>query len=222
MTLKRFQIIGNIVNKFAGNYPGFNWRVEDGSLSGQTGQTSNSYNRLTGTVTTTFDSQTWLDASDLSWARTIFHESIHAYIVAYTRTDPINAKTAFADLFLDNINNLYPNLNDTQHAEIVRNYVNDIAISLEEYGSNKGYLLSAQFYQDLAWGGLTHWRKRDASNNYVNDSSGNPIYEETTWFKNAYPNSLDRLRIIDVINIELTKKDSNGNTKTQKGTNAGC
>ena len=24
--------IGNIVNKFAGNYPGFNWKVEDGLL----------------------------------------------------------------------------------------------------------------------------------------------------------------------------------------------
>src|SRR5690606_16594293 len=76
--------VGHIVTTFAGNTPGYNWEVKDGSLNGQTGSTSTHYNTSTGTATTTFDSQAWPDATDLSWARTILHESVHAYVVAVT------------------------------------------------------------------------------------------------------------------------------------------
>ncbi len=214
--------VGFIVAKFAGNSPGFNWEVKSASLTGGTGQTKAVYDRRNKKATTTFDSDAWTDATDLSWARTILHESIHAYIVASFGVDYVQAKSNFADFFRDYSTNVYPTLNDSQHAEIVRNYVSDIANSLKEYGTNKGYNLSDRFYNDLAWGGLTHWRKRDLNGNFINDSSGNPIFEETQWFKTAFPNNSDRARIIDNINIELTKKNSNGNTRTQKGTNAGC
>lgn len=214
--------VGSIVAKFAGNSPGFNWKVNDGTLLGGTGQTNSSYDRATGTVTTTFDSQSWKQATDLSWARTILHESVHAYIIAYTRSDPINAKLTFADLFKDFYKNKYPNQNDTQHAEFARNYVTDISVSLKEYGINNGYALSNQFYEDMAWAGLTDWPKRDSSGNILKDSSGNIIYEETPWFKIAVPNSSDRARIKNTCSIELTGRDTNGNIKPQKGNNAGC
>lgn len=214
--------VGHIVTTFSGNTPGFNWEVKDATLTGGTGQTKVVYDRRNKKATTTFDSQSWLDASDLSWARTILHEGIHAYIVASFGVDYTQAQLDFADFWYDYQNAVYPNSNVTHHAEIVRNYVLDIAASLQEYGTNKGYTLTRQFYEDLAWGGLTHWRKRDAAGNVVLDSSGNAVFEETDWFKTAFPSSTDRDRVMNVINIELTKKDINGNTSVQKGSNPGC
>jgi len=66
-----------------------------------------------------------------------------------------------------------------------------IAVALEEYGISKGHKLSSQFYNDLAWGGLTHTGAFDAL--------GNPI--ETTWFQTAVPSSTDRKRIVDNITL---------------------
>lgn len=68
---------------------------------------------------------------------------------------------------------------------------------------------------------MTHWAKKDANGNDVLDSSGNTVYEETSCFKTIYPNAADKSRIIDLITIELTGKDSNGNTRTRKGKSAG-
>jgi hypothetical protein len=131
-------------------------------------------------------------------------------------------KNDFADYYRDLINQKYSTLNDLQHAEIVRNYTTDIASSLKEYGSKKGYNLSNQFYNDMAWGGLTHWTKKDSNGNIIKDSLGKPITEETKWFKSAFPNSSDRKRVHNTSVIELTKKDTDGITKSQKGRNAGC
>jgi len=214
--------VGRIITKFSGSTPGFNWEVKDSTLSGKTGQTKATYDRLNKKVTTAFDSQAWTNASDLSWARTILHESVHAYIVASFGIDYIQSKKTFADMFKDFIDKKYLNLNDAQHAEIVRNYVEDISASLQEYGTNKGYSLSAQFYNDLSWGGLTEWTKKDSSGNPIYDSLGNKIYEQTPWFISTFPNSSDKNRVKNNILIELTKKDNNGNTKTPKGKNAGC
>src|SRR5690606_5290569 len=104
----------------------------------------------------------------------------------------------------------------------VRNYVNEISSALKTYGTMNGYVLSNQFYNDMAWGGLTHWKKRDSFGNVVKDSFGNIVWEETSWFKKAFPSSSDRIRILNTIQIELTKSDINGNNKDQKGKNAGC
>ncbi|MCL6266039.1 hypothetical protein [Flagellimonas myxillae] len=214
--------VGNIIVKFAGNSPDFNWEVLDGSLAGGTGQTSNRYNRSTGTVTTIFDSQRWKNATELSWARTMLHESVHAYIVASFGANYINASKTYASLYNDFLNKTYPNNNATHHAEMARNFVKDIGLSLREYGISQGYSFSNQFYDDMAWGGLTDWEKRDSSGNIMKDSNGNTLYEETPWFKSAVPSASDRKRIKDIFTIELIGKDTNGNNKTQKGKNAGC
>jgi hypothetical protein len=84
--------VGQIIQKFSGSVPGWNWELKDGALSGGTGNTDPPalYNKTTGTVTTTFDSQAWPDATELSWARTILHESVHAYLSVYFATDQQN------------------------------------------------------------------------------------------------------------------------------------
>jgi len=76
--------VAGIIQKFSGNDPGYNWNMKDGTLPANVNaQTTSGYDRTTGTVTTTFDSQKFSNASDLSIARTILHESVHAYLVAY-------------------------------------------------------------------------------------------------------------------------------------------
>lgn len=206
--------VGQIIQKFSGSVPGYNWELKDGPLTGgQNAFTNQAYNKTTGTVTTTFDGSKFTSATDLSIARTILHESIHAFLIAYFRVDPLSARSSYPDLVNDYAQQVYGgDANQIQHAEFVRNFVNDIAIALEEYGKNKGYTHTTQFYQDLAWGGLTHTGTYDAL--------GNPI--ETTWFQSSVPSSTDRKRIVDTITIEQTGKDFSGTTKTQKGTNAGC
>ncbi len=205
--------VGQIIQKFSGTVPGYNWELKDGVLTGgQNAFTSQLYNRTTGTVTTTFDESKFKSSTDLSIARTILHESVHAYLVAYFKVDPLGASKSYPDLVSDWAKGIYGDQNTNQHAEFVRSFVNEIAVALEEYGITKGYSHSSQFYNDLAWGGLTHTGAVDAS--------GNPI--ETTWFQTAVPSSTDRKRIVDNIAIELTGKDFTGTTKTQQGTNAGC
>ncbi|WP_108423948.1 hypothetical protein [Flagellimonas amoyensis] len=185
--------IGYMINKFAGTDPGYNWNVQDGSLGGPTAQTSVAYNSATGTVTTTFDSQAWPNATDLSWARTILHESIHAYVIAvnYNTTTVAGRQT----LLGPNWASAYLNYG---HNYIADNYIGPMANSLEEFGNSMGYNLSRQFYEDMAWAGLHN----------------TPAFQSLS--------ASEQQRILDTIATELTKKDTNGNTKPQKGNNAGC
>lgn len=189
--------VGQIIQKFAGTVPGYNWEVKDGTLTGGiNANTSQLYNSATGTVTTIFDGSKFTNASDLSITRTILHESVHAYLVVYFRTDPLAASKSYPQLLQD-----YQQLQDANaahHIEMTRSFVNDIAVALEEYGISKGYNLSSQFYQDMAWAGITR----------------------TSAFQSL--SQTDQDRIIDTILIELTGNDSQGNSQSQKGTNAGC
>jgi hypothetical protein len=80
---------GNMIMNFTNdwNSTNYNWTVESGTLDGLTaGNTSSNYNITTG-ITTIFDSQGFPDATDLSWAKTILHESVHAYLVTYFKTN---------------------------------------------------------------------------------------------------------------------------------------
>jgi hypothetical protein len=189
---------GNMVAKFSGSFPGYNWEVKSGSLTGGTAQTDapTYYNSTTGSITTTFDSQNWLNATNLSWARTIIHESIHAYLASSYKISRPNWIATYPQMVQDW--GAKQNWNDVHHEEIARSLVKLVATALESYGVNKGYNLNKQFYEDMAWGGL----------------------QDTSTFK-ALPSS-DQKRILDTIATELTGKDANGNSKIQKGKKAGC
>jgi hypothetical protein len=172
--------------------------LKDGALTAGTGLTDPPalYNKSTGTISTTFDSQAWLNATELSWARTILHESIHAYLSVYFSSDPKNFVLTYSQMVQDW--GTLQNWNDVHHEEFARSLVNQIANSLEEYAVSKGYNLPRQFYEDMSWSGL----------------------QSTSTFQNL-PAS-DQKRILDVIAVELTGADTQGNTQAQKGTNAGC
>jgi hypothetical protein len=189
--------VGRIIQRFAGSTPGYNWELTDGRLAGGiNAHTSQNYNSSTGTVTTTFDSYKFTNSTDLSVARTILHESIHAYLVAYFRLDPLSASQTFAQLLQDYFQ--LQDVNAAHHNEMTRNFVNEIAIALQEYGINKGYNLDFEFYQDMAWAGLT-----------------------TTSAFQALSESVKN-RINNTIQVELVGVDTNGNPQAQRGSRIGC
>jgi len=206
--------VAGIIQKFKNNYVdigqkptipaihqqikelGYNWILQDGSLNGPTGQTSGLYDKNQYTTTTTFDSHKYPYATDLSWARTILHESIHAYFVTKFALDRPDYIGTYPQMVQDygNFGNWMP----THHEEFARSLVTSIADALQEYGNNQGYKLTRQFYEDLSWGGL----------------------DQTTTFKNLSTD--DQKRILNVGAIELTGNDMELNYSRQKGTNAGC
>jgi hypothetical protein len=188
--------VAGIIQKFSGNSPGYNWVLKDGRLlPGKNAATPDRYKN--GTVTTVFDSEKFIRSTDLSIAKTILHESVHAYLVALYREDNALATATYPDYVekyaMDKANN-----NLLQHNVIVDNFVTDIGIALKEYGKMNGYDFSDQFYNDLAWGGL----------------------ENTPSFNSK--SASEKQRILDAIAIEQFGVDNNGMPQNQKGKDGGC
>lgn len=145
--------IGEIINKFSGTLPLYNWKIKNGTLPQHTqGRTNNALDN--GYVVTFLDSNQLKKATDMAIAATIMHESIHAYLVSYFRFDPAKASLDYPTLIHEWEKSKHPNLNDVQHNEMTRSFVNEIATALKEYGISKGYILTDEFYEDMAWGGL--------------------------------------------------------------------
>uniref|UniRef100_UPI004047CE88 hypothetical protein n=2 Tax=Roseivirga sp. TaxID=1964215 RepID=UPI004047CE88 len=42
------------------------------------------------------------------------------------------------------------------HNEMVKNWINEISFTLQKFGEHLGYNEGLEFYNDLAWGGLTN------------------------------------------------------------------
>lgn len=196
--------LGEIIRTFAESHSGFGWKMisarldpnEDGGVP--TGETNSKYDTATGTVTTTFDNITFPNATDLSWARTILHELLHAYFVARFAIDKKSFNKDFKTM-VDEWNEI-KDLGTLQHREIVRNYINSLEASLKEYGLSKGYSAPAGFYRKLAWGGL----------------------DGTSFFNETFTTEWERNNVRNVLYIELTGKDKNGNSKPQVGGDCNC
>jgi hypothetical protein len=95
-----------------------------------------------------------------------------------------------------------------QH-EYMANLVEDMATSLSAYGNQNGYNLPFSYYNNMAWGGLTHYIEND-------------IQIEYDFFKKAVPNDNDRMTIVNTIaseqnNNNNTFYDGNGNKISPKG-----
>lgn len=181
---------------FTGEKPTkYNWRLTDGSLPASVNARTSSV-LSNGYATTVFDSSKLTGASDLSIARTMMHENMHAFLTIELRTNRASFNMTYPEMLKEYTNT--KSMNDLQHNEFVRSLIADFTRLLEGYGKSKGYKHSKQFYDDLAWGGLTG----------------------TNAFK--LKSESDRRRISDTISIEQTGRDMNGNSRTQKGTKAGC
>lgn len=188
----------NMVTLFSGDTPGYNW-----NMIARTGPskfnaiTISEYDDVNKTVNTVFYTDNFKGGSDLAIAKTILHESVHAYLVAYFNLDQTSANKTYSEYVEDYAKS--KNMNDAQHNEMVNKFVGSVAGNLITYGKNQGYNLPDQFYYDLAWGGLQGTK--------------------------AFTNLSDKVqkRINDVILSEQSGKDSEGKISAPKGkTTGGC
>ncbi|MBB5619557.1 hypothetical protein HDE69_000593 [Pedobacter cryoconitis] len=148
-------------------------------------------------MTSTFDSNLFKGGSDLAIAKTILHESIHAYLVAYFAKDALSANINYS-YFVTKWESSH-DYNGIQHEVIVNRLIGSVASNLINYRKNQGYNLPDQFYYDLSWGGL----------------------QNTSAFKNFSPEV--QKRILNVIKIEQSGIDVDGNQSKPKGnTSGGC
>ncbi len=152
------------------------------------------------------------NATKLSIARTMIHESIHAYLNAYFYSYPDFNNKSFKDKLRKYATDKgFTDMNRFQH-EFMGQYVNAIAISLyewdKEYGSGKGNnnvtkpddLLGWDYYRSLAFGGL-----------YYIDSNGN--LQETDSFKTLVPIQVDRDNIKKIL---VNEQNGNNDAKGDK------
>lgn len=144
--------IGVIIKIFLGNTVNWNWVVSEGTLpknvNGMTQLASDG-------AITTVDYDKLKGATNLSVARTIIHEMIHAYLLLYFQNDNINASKDYPEIVIAWQASKKPDYNKIQHAEIEKSFVEDIAESLNEFGQMAGLIsVDESVYNDLAWGGL--------------------------------------------------------------------
>lgn len=138
-----------------------------------------------------FDNDYLESATRLSIARTMLHETIHAFLLYNFFKDPTGE-------FKQGLNNFanskgYTDLNDVHH-NFMPQYVDAIGYSLatwnQVYGNSGN--IPRSYFDDLAWGGLTFSQHNSTTNQY-------------TWhdvFQELVPSETERIRIQNIINNE--------------------
>jgi len=188
--------IGTIMQMFSASLlPDYNWSIESGLLFSNAAATTK-YNSNCACTVTIIDKEKLKDATDLFIANTVFHESVHAYLVTFQRSRPGDFHVSYEELIQDYYKTSSTNV--AHHNEMVRRFHNAIAEALEKYGISQGYNLSFSYYKALAWTGLT----------------------ETEAFKDLSPGN--QSEILDVAAIERTGRDMNGNKQSPKGGAINC
>lgn len=194
------QGVGKILSELDDGSPSFTWKLDHKYLTKREPARTEVYDD--GTVTTFFDLGQISKSSQLGTALVVLHEGVHAYLQKDFINGSINSSyTSYSEtldelLFVDE---------DTEHKNMVQDYMTGIASSLKDYGRyNLNLTLSDQFYKDLAWGGLAYYIEKKKEVDYP-------------WFIELVPNENDRDRIRDVVEVELNGKDQDGDKQTQKG-----
>lgn len=143
--------VGKIIQEFSGDIPNWNWKLKEGSFPANiNGQTSS----ISGGILTVLDFAKLKNATNICIARTIIHESIHAYLTNYFRYDAINANKDYPEMLRAWQKFKHPDYNNIQHDQIEKSFVGEIASALKEFGVVCKLHLDDNIYNDLAWGGL--------------------------------------------------------------------
>lgn len=196
-------LFSRVMNKFKGNNPipiNYNWMIEqDTNCSGISFAYTEPTIQNNGFAITSVCTNNTTNSSNIGLASTIIHEGFHAYLVALYRFRDIDKE--YISLISEFANEYNNNPNDIHHAVFIKSdIINEIAIALEEFGNFQGYNLTGEFYQDIAWSGLTHIR--------------NPLNPEeliiNPSFIDAVPNLNSRVRILDRISAEKFNTTTNG------------
>ena len=136
---------GEIISGFAvdelnpGALGNLNWTLEEGDLdansdgSVQYGFTYR-YDQDTHTAYTKFDPYNFRDASQLGVAQVMLHEAVHAYLAAYfyeSNSEYFNEYPEAFDIYINS-----QDMNEAQHEQMARNFVNNMATALQQFGWN--------------------------------------------------------------------------------------
>ncbi|TDH18480.1 hypothetical protein EXU57_23045 [Segetibacter sp. 3557_3] len=150
--------IGEIIHNFQ-NTSRFKWIIREGALPDNVNAQIQATSEGASTIV---DLEKFQDGTDLSVARTIIHEMVHAYLTLYFLYDHTHAKIDYPGIYSAWSSSMDPDYNKIQHDEIERSLMDDIAIALAEYSAITGLLLMDDYvYKDLAWGGLDYISRSD-------------------------------------------------------------
>lgn len=153
--------VANIIQKFAGELPKYKLKFAQEFVGGDAGLGQVAWVRneiKDGYVTINFNTyrDVLQNTTDLAAATTLLHESVHAYLYAFYKDDPTSATATYPELFKKYIfKKSGINSSETQHNEMAKTFINDIAASLTQYGKKMKFPMNDSFYKDLAWKGLT-------------------------------------------------------------------
>ena len=197
----------------------YNWELVSVSSNGNENATTilpYDFNEMR--ITSTFNRMMLSETSDLSAARTILHEMVHAFLAAewsINRRGRNGLQMSYPEYWFDRTTNngAFNTMNEVQHKAFYDSFLDDMALSLQNFGKSKGYNHDLSFYKKLSWGGLTHWDNTD-------DGIDNPTL--TPWFLEEFPSASERKAVLDIIEIEQFGRDTNGSAKAQKGDESGC
>ncbi|MBN7814761.1 hypothetical protein [Algoriphagus pacificus] len=176
--------------------------VKNSDLTSATGNTTKTKRYINSTsdkleILIEFDNDYLENATRLSIARTMLHETIHAFLVYNFYKDPTGE-------FKQGLQNFattkgYTDMNDVHH-NFMPQYVDAIGYSLavwnQVYGNSGN--IPRSYFDDLAWGGLTFSQHNSTTNQY-------------TWhdvFQDLVPSETERIRIQNVINNEANNEYS--------------
>jgi hypothetical protein len=173
-----------IFRLFYGDKPipkNYNVKFQYGVCGNPNANACTSPNLDNGWATITINSSNLKNSSDLSFARTILHETLHAYFL-FEALYPSNCDLeCLLNNYLIRYNSTSHN-NMTHHALFTETkFLNDISVELKNYGQSKGYSFTDQFYNDLSWGGLT---RTEVFLKGKNDIEKNRIIE-VNWVENT-------------------------------------
>ncbi|WP_194974227.1 hypothetical protein [Aquiflexum lacus] len=173
-----------IFRLFYGDKPipkNYNVKFQYGVCGNPNANACTSPNLDNGWATITINSSNLKNSSDLSFARTILHETLHAYFL-FEALYPSNCDLqCLLNNYLIRYNSTSHN-NMTHHALFTETkFLNDISVELKNYGQSKGYSFTDQFYNDLSWGGLT---RTEVFLKGKNDVEKNRIIE-VNWVENT-------------------------------------
>ncbi|PZD79087.1 hypothetical protein [Mesonia sp. K7] len=157
-------------------------------------------------INITFNENYLQNGTDLSIARTMIHESIHALLLygvlnglfsVNGQTDP--DYTELMDAFLLYMHNSSSSHYSGEQHEIIADLNDDITLTLENYGNMNGYNLNSNYYKTLSWGGLL----------------------ETDAFKEIYPMHLPNGDInpqwVSIVNTIAAEQDNSNNYNDGQG-----
>ena len=151
--------MAEIINQFnqpKNTFPNWDFTITNGNLNTSKGRTRIKFkDNDISKIDIIIDNNYSKNASDIAIARTIFYETIHAYLTFYYQNF---YKYKPSNLNLDFLWNSYINIGSIlqiDHTEMLNKYIEVMQKALIDYAQYKGYDVSnKQYYKDLCYSGL--------------------------------------------------------------------